>query len=90
MDSTTFWTRVKSLIKDKNTTQRALSVDIGLNPRTIETWINQGTIPNIFQAHAIAEKLGVSLEYLATGSEPQNGKLIPDDLQEVIDKYSSH
>ena len=86
-DISDFWNRVKELIKKNNITQRSLSSNIGLTPRTVETWINQKTIPNAYQTYLLSKELGCSMEYLVTGVSEQPA--LPSDLQEVINKYAT-
>lgn len=79
-DVTVFWERVKFLIKQRNLTQRSLSEKLGLTTRTIETWINQKTIPNAYQTYLLSRELDTTVEYLVAGKDPQ-------DKKEVIKEY---
>ena len=84
-DVTVFWDRVKSLIKQRNLTQRSLSEKLGLTARTIETWINQKTIPNAYQTYLLTRELETTVEYLVTGKDPQDKKgIIKEYLEELI------
>ena len=84
-DVTVFWDRVKSLIKQRNLTQRLLSEKLGLTTRTIETWINQKTIPNAYQTYLLTRELETTVEYLVTGKDPQNKKeIIKEYLESLI------
>lgn len=71
MDAADFWNTIKILIKQANTTQRGLSSTCGFSPRAIEAWIAAGQLPDAFQTFKIAQALGVSMEYLVTGKEPE-------------------
>lgn len=44
-------------------------------------------MPSLHTAYLLSKELNVSLEYLITGVEPF--EKIPDDLQNVINKYAS-
>ena len=86
-DVSDFWNRVKELIKENNITQRTLSSNIGLTPRTVETWINQKTIPNAYQTYLLSKELKCSMEYLVTGGQeaPDQKPVIREYLQSLID-----
>ncbi|MHB9292154.1 hypothetical protein Holit_01243 [Hollandina sp. SP2] len=49
----------------------------GVNKRTIDNYLREeGSIPSVEAAVSIARTLGVSVEYLVTGEEPQRDKPI--------------
>ena len=75
MDAVSFWNRVKQLIKSNNTTQRGLSETIGLGARALEIKIGRKSVPDVFEAYKIAQTLGVSVEYLVTGSDANPAEL---------------
>lgn len=62
-----FWQRVKTLIKNLNTTQEWVSKQIGTRREGFNRWISKNTIPDAEQAYAIAQALGVTVEYLVDG-----------------------
>jgi transcriptional regulator with XRE-family HTH domain len=84
MEAKEFWNRVKQLVKLNNTTQRSLSETIGLSPRTIEVQINRNSVPDVFEAMKIASALGVTVEYLVTGSDSNPYKEQLDKLKASI------
>lgn len=89
-DVTVFWDRVKSLIKQKNLTQRSLSEKLGLTTRTIETWINQKTIPNAYQTYLLTRELDTTMEYLVTGKDPQDKKgIIKEYLTTLLESLQN-
>ncbi|EFW37907.1 helix-turn-helix domain-containing protein [Treponema phagedenis] len=92
MDIVSFWETIKSLIKQRRTTQRGLSTTCGFAPRAIETWIAANQLPDAFQVYTIAKTLGVSVEYLVTGAPTDNTQElqnIKNTLLEVVRKIDS-
>ena len=64
-----FWERLKQEIKEKNTTQAWLAATTGVSFGTLRKWLTNKTMPNADQAVAIARALGVTVEYLVTGTD---------------------
>ena len=64
-----FWDRLKQEIKEKNTTQAWLAATTGVSFGTLRKWLTNKTMPNADQAVAIARALGVTVEYLVTGTD---------------------
>lgn len=67
-----FWDRVRSEIKGQRTTQEWLSGKAGISFNTFQGWIAKGRLPDVEQAQAIAYALGVTVEYLVTGSDTED------------------
>jgi len=67
-----FWTRLKSEIKAKNTTQEWISGKIGVPLSTFRKWMTRKTYPNMKEGVEIAKLLETSAEYLVTGIETEN------------------
>ena len=93
-----FWINVKTLLKAKKKTQKNFSLELGLSERAVETWIFNDTIPDAETSVKIASHLGTTVEFLVNGSvAPGNENMviqnvverIPEDLQQVIDKYAT-
>jgi len=66
-----FWIRLKNEIKAKNTTQEWIAGQIGVPFGTFRKWMTRKTYPNLEEGIEIAKLLGVSAEYLVTGTEPE-------------------
>ncbi|GHV27134.1 hypothetical protein AGMMS4952_08330 [Spirochaetia bacterium] len=64
-----FWMRLKTEIKEKNTTQEWIAGKIGVPFGTFRKWLTRKTYPDIKQGVEIAELLNTSAEYLVTGSD---------------------
>jgi transcriptional regulator with XRE-family HTH domain len=64
-----FWMRLKTEIKEKNTTQEWIAGKIGVPFGTFRKWLTRKTYPDIKQGVEIAELLNISVEYLVTGSD---------------------
>lgn len=73
--------RIKKLADSQHLSLAALERECGLGNGTIRKWDWQS--PSIDRALKIANRLGVSLEYLATGS---NETLDPNE-QQVLELY---
>jgi len=66
-----FWARLKKEIKSKNTTQEWIACQIGVPFGTFRKWMTRKTYPNLKEGVEIAKLLGISPEYLLTGTEPE-------------------
>jgi len=66
-----FWSKLKNEIKAKNTTQEWIAGQIGVPFGTFRKWMTRKTYPNLKEGAEIAKLLGVSAEYLVTGTEPE-------------------
>jgi len=64
-----FWMRLKNEIKSKNTTQEWVSGQINVPFGTFRKWMTRKTYPNLKEGVEIARLLGISAEYLITGTE---------------------
>lgn len=83
------WERINLLIKKKNTTQNAVSVDCGFNPRRIQNLSAGNRLPDAIEITKIAQALGTSVEYLVTGSDnspsmEENAQL-KDRIQKAVE-----
>ena len=79
--------RIENLLSQKKVTAAEMCRACGLNKSTFYFW-KKGTSPNVEALVSVSKYLGVSLDYLVTGSEPDAVERIPEDLQQVIDKYA--
>ncbi len=59
-------------VTKKKTSQRALSLAVGLKPQTLSLYINGDRTPNIEVVYNLAEYFGVSIDYLLTGISSNN------------------
>ena len=71
-----FWMRVKELLKAQNATQDKIAKQINERADTFSKWIQKDRLPDAAQSYKIAVALGVSVEYLVTGKEPDNSEKI--------------
>lgn len=85
-----FWDNVKSLIRERNTTQEVVANECEISFATFRGWTSKGIIPKADQAASIAKYLGTSVEYLVTGIEPGQEKIseIRCRFQKWIDSMS--
>ena len=87
-----FWIRVKDLIKEKNTTQDKIALQINERADNFSRWIQKDRLPDAEQTYKIANALGVSVEYLVTGNQSDNKEKIDkikDNLLNVIQDLDS-
>jgi transcriptional regulator with XRE-family HTH domain len=71
MNADAFWDHVKPLIKAQKITQESLAKNLDIPFGTFQGWIARHTLPDVVSAYRIAQALGVSVEYLVTGNEPE-------------------
>jgi len=79
-----FWSRLKSEIKAKNTTQEWIAGKIGVPLSTFRKWMTRKTYPNLKEGTEIAKLLETSAEYLVTGVTQEN---LNDTEQKLIRAY---
>ena len=65
--NSTFGERLQYLRIERGLTQQELADKIGISTNTISLWECDRTEPRLFLAVCLADALGVSLGYLATG-----------------------
>lgn len=70
--------RIDNALTQKQITRAELSRQTGIPVTTIKSWIS-GAIPNAEAAYKVAQYLGVTVEWLVTGTASE---------QPVIEKYS--
>ena len=64
MENSTFWDRVKMLLRAHKMTQRQFAELTHVPLRTLESWIHHNRIPDTSTAYEMAILLGVTLNYL--------------------------
>jgi len=74
MDTERLWKRVKLQIKAHNITQEKFAGYISVPRSTFYRWLRFNIAPDVFTAYNIASALGVSLEYLLTGTDKKSEK----------------
>lgn len=88
MDEKEFWKRVNKRIKELNITQEALCKDLGINLGTLRQQITHSRYPSVDIAFRFAQALGVSVEYLVTGTESDKKSELIDEIKSLINRYS--
>ena len=62
-----FWEKIKFILRTRKITQGDFAQSIGVSAGTFKYWMCYGVSPDLDTAIQIADKLGVSLEFLARG-----------------------
>lgn len=82
-----FYERIEELLKQKNSSQKDLSVYLELStPQIFANWKQRGSIPPADTAVKIADFLDTSVEFLITGREKDIYKQKYDELRELVDE----
>ena len=85
MNEKAFWNRIKTLIKQTNTTQEKAAKACKISLNTWYGWSSKNIIPGLEDSILIAKFLNVSLDYLATGKERNSqGKIA--EIQHLLKK----
>lgn len=83
------WNRINLLIREKNTTQNAVSVNCGFNPRRIQNLSAGNRMPDAIEITKIAQALGTSVEYLVTGEDKspymEENAQLKDRIQKAVE-----
>jgi len=69
MGNELFWEQVKRIGKKSRITQKDLAQLCGVPLSTFKGWIQKNYFPTVIDGCIMADKLGVSVEYLVTGKE---------------------
>lgn len=80
-----FWERLNSLIKKSNTTQNAISIQCGLNPRRLQNLSAGNRIPDCFEAVRIAKALDTTVEYLVIGEVSDTARELAELKAKVLE-----
>lgn len=76
--------RIKAKCKEKSTTMGTLEKELGFGNGNIRRWDER--TPGADRIFAVAQRLGVTVEWLLTGKEA--GELTPEE-QRLVDLYRS-
>jgi transcriptional regulator with XRE-family HTH domain len=83
MDGIIFWEMVKQEIQQQNTSFEWLYAETGISKGTFSSWKNRNTFPRADEAYTIANALGVTVEYLLTGTN-KSVYLSKPTIQEIV------
>ena len=78
-----FWEQVKNICRKTNITQNELAQICGVPLSTFKGWIQKNYFPTVIDGYIIAERLGVSVEYLVTGKE-KSGRNKMEDIRILL------
>lgn len=77
--------RIDSILKKRNLKRKAVADAVGISLQPFTSWSNRGSIPCADTAYHIAEYLGVSVEWLLTGTERNNVPKISNEVLELAE-----
>jgi len=78
-----FWEQVKNICRKTNITQNELAQICGVPLSTFKGWIQKNYFPTVIDGYIIAERLGVSVEYLVTGKD-NSGRNKMEDIRILL------
>lgn len=79
-----FYERVKELVKSRKLTLRSFIEGLGMNYDSYNSLKRYGNLPRADEAYKIASALGVSVDYLVSGSDTDAYKAKYDSLVKDI------
>lgn len=79
-----FWNNVKEELEYKGISQKELANITKISYNTFQSWITKDRFPNAADSVKIEKVLGVSVEYLVTGSEKTLERTINPDLDSIF------
>jgi transcriptional regulator with XRE-family HTH domain len=59
--------RLRQVLEEKNVSKRRASLDAGLGPGAVHSWLVEGKEPSVSHLTGVARALGVSLIWLTKG-----------------------
>lgn len=81
-----FWNRIKDACKEKRISQKELAARLGIRGQYLSRQIKDAVNTSVVQTAAMADILGVSVEYLITGNERNPLKDENDRLKRTIEE----
>ena len=78
--------RINEICEKKGIVRKKIAQDLDIADNSFSTWSARGTIPAADIALKIAKYLNVSLEWLITGTEPEELRL---EEREILEKWNS-
>lgn len=79
-----FLTTLKQELEKQDISQRTLAESTDISVNTIRGWFAKDLVPDVFKAQKIAQYLNTTVEYLATGIQPELSK------QDVLNYLQNH
>jgi transcriptional regulator with XRE-family HTH domain len=76
--------RIDRLLGEKGLRRKRLSIDLNFSVANISKWKNNGSLPEVDVALAIADYFGVSLRWLLTGEDEKG---LSRDERNALAKY---
>ena len=70
--------------RQKNLTQEDLAGALGVTPQAVSKWENDGACPDITLLPKLAKLLGVSVDTLLSGEEPQGIRMLPPEQRKEL------
>lgn len=86
----TFWERVDEELEYRGKTRKSLATEVGFNLGNIGKGIKLGSAPSADTAVKIANVLGVSVEYLVSGSNKSKNKSKGQEINEQLRLYKKY
>jgi transcriptional regulator with XRE-family HTH domain len=80
-----FWAQIKSLLKQKGISQESAARMCKVSINTWYGWASKEMLPHVSYCKRIAEILGISLDYLVTGKQPDTAAQIKE-IRDLLDK----
>lgn len=79
-----FWSNVKEELDYNLMSQKELAAKIGISYNTLQSWITKDRLPDAADSVKIANTLGVTVEYLVTGSDTSSSQSENPQVKEII------
>ncbi len=84
----TFSERLRDEIEYVGISQKELAERAGIKKRAFDMYVGlQGSMPPADAAVRIAQELGISVEYLVTGREPEKNASMPADERKLLEAF---
>lgn len=87
-ENSSFWSRVNYLLRMKKKTLTELCKDRSISYNSVNGQRTRESLPKVEQLYAMSQYLGVSMEYLLTGVEPDFK--LQEPLRTVVEHLQSN
>ena len=88
MDIEAFWGRIKLLIKKKAVTQSTAAIACDIPPATLRAWMTRCRPPPVNYVYNLARYLGVSLDYLISGTSQDKVSKTNEAVLKMLQKIN--
>src|SRR5512135_3227820 len=86
-DKMEFRAKLRRLMAERHLSQDMVGREVGVSQNLVSLWVRGKSVPDLYQAAALARLLGTSLDYLANDARDAPPEPAPADERAILDLY---